>query len=149
MRKLLLVGGLALAAMSPSLASAEVRCAPSQGQRAAGTILGAIAGGVIGSQLAERGSRGVGTAIGAVGGGVIGNTIASQGGHCPDGYRAVEARGYRYYPDDGRGYDDYDRDYDRDRATWRDAYGRLCSWRGEAYTDGYGETRYRYVQDCR
>jgi hypothetical protein len=152
MRKMLLVGGLALMAVAPSLASAETRCAPREGQRAAGTVLGAIAGGVIGSQLAGRGSRGEGAALGAVGGGIIGNTIASQGGRCPRGYYAVEERGYRYYPDNG--YYDRREDYDRNGyygggATWRDSYGRLCSWRSRSYADRYGQVQYRWVQDCR
>ena len=146
MRKLLLMGGLALAIMVPGLASAEMRCAPSD--RAGGTVVGAIAGGVLGSQLAGRGSRGEGAVLGAIGGGIIGNQIAGSSGRCPDGYTAYEDSGYQRRSDDGyrRGYDDrYGR---QDSAYWTDGYGRSCHWRTDAYTDRDGDTRYRRVQDC-
>jgi hypothetical protein len=47
-----------------------------------GTVLGAIGGGIIGSQLAGRGSRGVGTALGAGGGAVIGHQIGAHSHRC-------------------------------------------------------------------
>ena len=40
-----------------------------------GTVLGAVAGGVLGNVIAPQGDKRVGTAIGAVAGGVIGNRI--------------------------------------------------------------------------
>ena len=47
-----------------------------------GTVLGAIGGGIIGSQLAGRGSRGVGTVLGAGGGAVIGHQIGAHSHPC-------------------------------------------------------------------
>ena len=47
-----------------------------------GTVLGAIGGGIIGSQLAGRGSRGVGTVLGAGGGAVIGHQIGAHSHRC-------------------------------------------------------------------
>ena len=47
-----------------------------------GTVLGAIGGGIIGSQLAGRGSRGVGTVLGAGGGAVIGHQIGANSHRC-------------------------------------------------------------------
>ena len=47
-----------------------------------GTVLGAIGGGIIGSQLAGRGSRGVGTVLGAGGGAVIGHQIGASAHRC-------------------------------------------------------------------
>ncbi len=47
-----------------------------------GTVLGAIGGGIIGSQLAGRGSRGVGTVLGAGGGAVIGHQIGAHAHRC-------------------------------------------------------------------
>ena len=47
-----------------------------------GTVLGAIGGGIIGSQLAGRGSRGVGTVLGAGGGAVVGHQIGAHAHRC-------------------------------------------------------------------
>jgi uncharacterized protein YcfJ len=47
-----------------------------------GTVLGAIGGGIIGSQLAGRGSRGLGTVLGAGGGAVIGHQIGAHAHRC-------------------------------------------------------------------
>ena len=54
-----------------------------RGQRCSGTngtILGAIAGGLIGNGIAGRGDRTLGTVLGAGGGAVIGNSIDRK--HC-------------------------------------------------------------------
>lgn len=47
-----------------------------------GTVLGAIGGGIIGSQLAGRGSRGLGTVLGAGGGAVVGHQIGAHAHRC-------------------------------------------------------------------
>jgi uncharacterized protein YcfJ len=47
-----------------------------------GTVLGAIGGGVIGSQMAEPGSRTLGTVLGAGGGAVVGHQIAKSSHRC-------------------------------------------------------------------
>ena len=162
MRRLLLIGGLALATAIPAAASAETRCAPSSQQRATGTVLGAIAGGVIGSQLAERGSRGTGTALGAVGGAIIGNQIAGSGGDCPDGYYAYDDRydrdqrdANRYDNSYNRGYDNsYNRSYDNTYANSysRDAYDRSSDgYDSRSYDgqDGAGQSwRDEYGRSC-
>ncbi len=44
-----------------------------------GAIIGAIAGGVIGSQLGGRDSQGLATMVGVVGGALLGNKVESQG----------------------------------------------------------------------
>ena len=52
----------------------------SQGGAAAGTIIGALAGAIFGSNVAGHGAKSEGGVIGAVAGGVIGNRI----GHSAD-----------------------------------------------------------------
>jgi uncharacterized protein YcfJ len=47
-----------------------------------GTVLGAIGGGIIGSQMAGRGSRGLGTVLGAGGGAVVGHEIGAHAHRC-------------------------------------------------------------------
>lgn len=48
-----------------------------------GAIIGAIAGGVIGSQLGGRDSQGLATMAGVIGGAVLGNKVESQGNPPP------------------------------------------------------------------
>jgi hypothetical protein len=47
-----------------------------------GTVLGAIGGGIIGSQMAGRGSRTLGTVLGAGGGAVVGHQIGAHAHPC-------------------------------------------------------------------
>ena len=47
-----------------------------------GTVIGAIAGGVIGNRMAEPGSRGLGTVLGAGGGAVVGHQIGAHSHPC-------------------------------------------------------------------
>jgi uncharacterized protein YcfJ len=47
-----------------------------------GTVLGAIGGGIIGSQLAGSGSRTLGTVLGAGGGAVVGHQIGAHSHRC-------------------------------------------------------------------
>ncbi len=47
-----------------------------------GTVIGAIAGGVIGNQMAGSGSRGLGTVLGAGGGAVVGHQIGKSSHRC-------------------------------------------------------------------
>src|SRR5690349_44877 len=54
--------------------------------RAGGAVLGAIVGGVLGSNVAGRGHRGDGTALGAVLGGVVGSEIGRSATQCATPY---------------------------------------------------------------
>jgi uncharacterized protein YcfJ len=47
-----------------------------------GTVLGAVGGGIIGSQLAGGGSRTLGTLLGAGGGAVVGHQIGANSHRC-------------------------------------------------------------------
>jgi len=101
--------------------------------RAAGTILGGIAGAVIGSNIDDDGNRAEGTVLGAIVGGMVGNQVARNTAACDQyGYY------YRYdqtYPfRTGRGY----------RGRYSD-YGRRGCRLALAPAGG---GRYQYVTVC-
>jgi hypothetical protein len=91
MRTRLIVAGFMLAASLPAAALAQPYdpgCVQSnQDNRAAGTVLGAIGGAILGGAIAGRHDRGAGVVVGGVGGAVAGNAIAGSNDHpCPSGY---------------------------------------------------------------
>jgi len=90
MKKTLLITGL-LALVIPGAAMAQPYdpgCVRSnENNQAAGTVLGAIGGALLGGAVAGRGHQGDGAAVGALGGAVAGNVIAGSQNHpCPSGY---------------------------------------------------------------
>jgi hypothetical protein len=88
--KLLMVGLMAaalpgVALSQPYYDSGCVR--QNENNRAAGTVLGAIGGALIGGAVAGHGSKGAGAVVGGIGGAVAGNAIAGSQNHpCPAGY---------------------------------------------------------------
>jgi len=141
MRKFLLVAGLIAATAIPAAASAATRCEQHQADnRAAGTVIGAIAGGLLGNAVSHGGGRTGGTVIGAVGGAVVGNQLARSNNSCPDGYDAYDD-GQGPGPD-GRGYS-HDGAYAGDGRTWRDGNGRTCMWQDQPGPNGH-----QWVQAC-
>lgn len=101
-------------------------------KRDTGRVLGALAGAVIGSQVAGRGSRTEGAVVGAVAGAAVGGEVgrksAKSGDVCDsDGY--AERRDDRYGGDGryDRRNDRYDGRYDGRYADRRDANER-CYW---------------------
>ncbi len=58
-----------------------------------GTVVGAVAGGVLGSQVSKN-ERGLGTVIGAIAGGAIGRSIAADGVKCLNGEYYSYQSGY-------------------------------------------------------
>ena len=64
------------AAVTLSLCLGLAACGPEGPSKAdTGTVVGAVAGGVIGSQFGRGGGRVAATMVGAVAGGIIGNEI--------------------------------------------------------------------------
>jgi hypothetical protein len=97
MRAKLMMVGLMMAASLPVGALAQPYdsgCVRSnQDSRAAGTVLGAIGGAVLGGAIAGRHDRGAGVVLGGVGGAVAGNAIARSNEHpCPAGYAYAPPR---------------------------------------------------------
>jgi len=176
MRNLLLVAGLVAATAIPAMANAATRCEQHQADnRAAGTVIGAIAGGLLGNAVSHGGGRTGGTVIGAVGGAVVGNQLARSNNACPDGYVAYngpdrdpaayygsdaqEDAYYRQYGHHSDGFMRYQHDmasayvhdtgsYSDSDTTWRDANGRMCHWRQDSFQTDDGGMSYRWVQDC-
>ncbi len=99
MRNTFLIAALTASVALPTLASAPAASAQSydpacvrdnRSDNAAGTVLGGVAGALLGSAVAGRHDRGAGAVIGGIGGAVAGNAIARSNDHpCPPGY---------YYP---------------------------------------------------
>ena len=95
--------------------SSEVR-----NDRTAGTVIGALAGGLIGNAFSHGQARGTGTALGVVAGGVIGNNLGQSHGKFVCGQDRV-ATNYDSY----EAYDDgYDRPVIRERVIVRP--DRVC-----------------------
>ncbi len=94
MRKSILIGGIAAAALMSTTAMAQSSCERHRSGRVVGTVVGAGVGGVLGNVIAGKGDKTLGTIIGAVGGGVIGNQVAKPSGDCK--------RAYGYYDKDNR-----------------------------------------------
>jgi hypothetical protein len=94
MRKNILVAGIAVAALLPSLAMAQETCEQRSANRTAGTVVGAVAGALVGSAVAGHGEKGAGAAIGGVGGAIAGNQLARGDRDC--------THAYGFYDSDGR-----------------------------------------------
>ena len=112
------------------------------GSAAAGGLIGALAGGAIGSQLAGRGSHTEGAVLGAVAGGVLGAGIASSSAQC-------DSSGYYYSYNQTSPYQEPS-DY-RDRQSGRygyDHYRRSGCRLVVAPTQWNGQQETRYVRAC-
>lgn len=112
--------------------------------RAAGTVFGAIAGAVIGSNLDDSGNRNDGTAIGAVLGGLAGNSIARSSNAC-DAYGNYYSYNQTYEYRTPRSYRGRYRDYGNRGC--RLAVAETRYGRAEYVTvcpDRYGRYRVRY-----
>jgi hypothetical protein len=93
-KALLLVTALGASALPASAQAYNQDCRDRQENRAGGAILGAIVGGVLGSNVAARGHRGDGTAVGGLLGGVIGSEIGRGATRCPTTYGSVGQPNY-------------------------------------------------------
>lgn len=86
MIKKALLAGLAVAALLPGMAQAQISCEQQQSSRTAGTLAGAGIGALLGSAVAGRNDRTAGAIIGGIGGAVIGNQIAKSSANCQRAY---------------------------------------------------------------
>ena len=172
LKPLAIVGAMAVLA-APALSHAATRCRQAnQNNEVAGTVVGAIAGGLIGNAVSGH-NRGAGTAIGAVGGAVIGNRIAAGSNQpCPDGYYAYDDgavvsgyesqyqsptyQGYQSYQQPGAVvYDEHRYDssptYSYNQSPTYDQYNRQYSYSQPSYTTqlqtySYNQPSYSYNQ---
>jgi len=110
----------------------------------AGTILGAVAGGIIGNQFGHGGGKAAATVGGVILGGMAGNAIASDM-DCNDRPYAFHAYDSGFRGPVGRVYywhHGYDHGYFRPvREYWRE--GRICrDFRETTFHRGHAYTRY-------
>jgi uncharacterized protein YcfJ len=77
MRIMLMIAGLAVAVAAPSAAGARTYCDQyAHNRKVTGTVVGALAGGVLGNVVAGHGARTEGTVLGAGVGAAVGNNVA-------------------------------------------------------------------------
>ena len=129
MRKNLLLAGFAVAALIPTLAMAQETCEQRSTNRAAGTVLGAIGGALLGNAVSSHGGKTGGTIIGGVAGAAVGSNLAKGPHDC--------VHAYGYYDNDNRWHDNgVDRSvaygyYDRSGA-WVDGQPNVAGYSADA-----------------
>jgi len=95
MRKSILAASVAIAALLPTLALAQSSCAERQhDQRVAGTVIGGVAGALLGNAVSSHGGKPGGTIIGGLAGAAVGNQVTKGSADC--------SHAYGYYDRDGR-----------------------------------------------
>lgn len=94
MKSKYLLAGIALAVVLPSAALAQETCEQRSANRTAGTLIGGVAGALIGSAVAGHHEKGTGAVIGGVAGALAGNQLARGPRDC--------AHAYGWYDDGGR-----------------------------------------------
>ncbi len=145
MRKSILAAGVAVAVFIPSLANAQQSCETRSANKTTGTVIGAVAGALLGRAIDSHGSHAAGTIVGGVGGAIAGNAIAGGKGDCSSAYGYYDSNGLWHAnavaANNATGY------YDRDNRWvagqpngYYDANGRwVSSSSSEAgYTDSDG-----------
>jgi hypothetical protein len=132
MRKTLWVAGIAAAALFPSLAFAQNSCEQQKhDQRTAGTVIGGVAGAVLGNAVSRGGGKTGGTILGAVAGAAVGNQLARSNADCSHAY----------------GYYDNNNQWHATGVQTSDAagyYDRNGAW-VQGAPDGYADTNGRWV----
>ena len=126
----LIAAGALFAAAAPALADCE-------DSKAAGTVGGAIIGGIIGNQFGHGGGRAAATVGGAILGGLVGHEIGKDS--CRD------ERYDAYYYDDA--YDDAFEYGDDRRYEWRNPHTHRHGW--VRPTEYYEEGWHDYEGPCR
>ena len=122
MRPIVILAGLAVAAAPMA---SEAACP----QRTTGTVVGAVAGGLVGHAIAGRGSHTEGTLIGAGAGGLLGNQLTK----CRYSRRAY----YRAPPRRASSYS---------QPSY--ARGATCRYETRSYYDAYGQVVYAPTRVC-
>ncbi|HUZ12944.1 MAG TPA: hypothetical protein VMU93_08860 [Caulobacteraceae bacterium] len=132
MRKFLLIASVAALAI-PGLAMAQPGChAAKENNRAAGTVLGAGAGALLGGAVT---GSGYGALAGAVGGGFVGNSVGGNSVRCGSGYYDSngawhESRGYYGPPPYAGGYGPAPNDGNYGPAPYAGNYGANTGFTG-------------------
>jgi hypothetical protein len=150
MRKHLMVAGIAVAALLPTLALAQQSCEQQRDNRVAGTVVGAGIGALLGSAVAGHGDRTAGAIVGGVGGAVVGNQLSKPNADCAHAYGYYDRSNQWHASNVDRGIaSGY---YDRD-GNWVDGapngyYAQSGRWIGaksDAPDSGYYDGRGHWV----
>jgi uncharacterized protein YcfJ len=128
MRPIAMIAGLAIAVASAPLAAEAASCP----RRTTGTVVGAVAGGLLGSAVAGNGDNTEGVIAGAALGGLAGNQLSKCKRRYARSYRAPAPR-YR---------SSYARPVSYARAP-------SCRYENRAYYDQYGQLVYAPARVCR
>jgi hypothetical protein len=86
MRKNYLLAGFAMAALLPSFAFAQETCEQRAQNRVAGTVIGGVAGALLGGAVTNTRDKTTGAVVGGVAGAVIGNQLAKGPADCQHAY---------------------------------------------------------------
>ncbi len=162
MKKSIWIAGIAVATLLPSMAFAQDRCEQQRdGRTTAGTVIGGIAGAVVGSNVAAGKNRTEGAVLGGVVGAIAGNVIGRSSADCDRAYGYYDTNGAwhandrqvgrasGYFDRDGRFVDGQPNGY-YDNGRWVEARGaggytdRDGRW-VPAAANGYYDSRGQWV----
>ena len=147
MRKHLLVAGIAVATLLPTLALAQETCEQRSANRTAGTVVGGVAGALLGSAVAGHGEKGAGAAIGGVGGAIAGNQLARGDRDCTHAYGYYDNNA-RWHANQATVFGHYDADHrwraDGDQQVASGYYDRHGDW-VDGQPNGYYDSRGEWV----
>lgn len=125
-------------------------CERQGGDRAAGTVIGALIGGALGAAVAGDSSQAEGAVLGAIVGGTIGNNIAANSSTASR--YAAQCDSYGYYFTYDQTFPYREGAIDRRGRSGRydyDYYTRQgCRLAVAPYGSPYGRADYRYVRVC-
>ena len=131
MRRVLIAGGLGIAlAVSTVAVQAQASC---ESRKTTGTVVGALAGGLLGNAVTHGGGRTGGTIIGAGVGAVAGHELAKSG--CS---HYASRRHYRHYAEAPTGY----------AANTGYTTGGACHYETRPYYNQAGQLVYAPTQVC-
>jgi Glycine zipper 2TM domain len=148
MTKSILAASVALAALVPSVASAQ-SCERHRSGRIAGTVIGAGGGALLGSVIAGRGDKTEGAVIGGVVGAIAGNQIAKPDQDCRRAYGYFDKDG-RWHAtgiqaSDARGYFDRSGDWVEGRPSGYYDGDRWIAYNGDTEAGGYVDSNGYWV----
>jgi hypothetical protein len=86
MHRKYLLAGFAMATALPSFAFAQETCEQRAQNRVAGTVVGGVAGALLGSAVAGRHDKTTGAVVGGIAGAVVGNQLAKGPADCQHAY---------------------------------------------------------------
>ena len=133
MRTIAKLTGVMIAGLTISVAALPVASEAACSKRTNGTIIGALAGGLLGHTIAGRGNHTEGTLLGATAGGVVGNQVSKcRRSHSRAYYRSHSAPRAAYYGPSR--YDSY--------AT------NSCRYETRAFYDARGQVVYQPTRVC-